>query len=112
MTTTFTRGTTISPAATLDQEAEQGPTTLEEALILNRLTATAWQVCDSRHLPHGPGYLLGFVERVGDGVELMQLGEKFIWTGFDTMTAALTHVAATAYTTATERAAGDLAWIG
>jgi hypothetical protein len=86
--------------------------TLDEALTLKRVTDRAWQVCDSRHAPHSPGFLLGFVEQVGDGVELMQLGDKFIWTGFPTMKAALAHVAATAYVTAGERSTGDLAWIG
>jgi len=94
-----------------DDEAESAPLALDEALILKRITETAWQVCDSRHLPHRPGYLLGFVENVPDGVELMQLGEKFIWTRFPTMSAALAHVAATAYVTATRRSTGDLAWI-
>jgi hypothetical protein len=51
------------------------------------------------------------VEQVGDSVELMQLGEKFIWTGFPTMRDALTHVVNTAYITATQRAVGDLAWV-
>jgi hypothetical protein len=85
--------------------------TLDEALILNRVTEHAWRVCDSRHAPHSPGYLLGFVEETTNGVELMQLGDKFIWTGFPTMRDALTHVVNTAYITATQRAAGDLAWL-
>lgn len=85
---------------------------LGEALVLNRVTDRAWQVCDSRHAPHTPGFLLGFIEEAGDGVELMQLGNKFIWTGFPTMHDALAHVVATAYATATQRSTGDLAWIG
>jgi hypothetical protein len=85
--------------------------TLDEALVLRRVTDRAWQVCDDRLPPHTPGHLLGFVEENNVGVELMQLGEEFIWTGFATLDEALAHVARTAYITATQRAAGDLAWL-
>jgi hypothetical protein len=84
---------------------------LEESLILNRVTEWAWQVCDSRCTPHSPGYLLGFIEHVGDGVELMQLGDKFIWTRFPSVRDALAHLVATAAATATDKNAGDLAWV-
>jgi hypothetical protein len=84
---------------------------LEEALILNRVTEWAWQVCDSRCAPHSPGYLLGFIEHVGDGVELMQVGNKFIWTQFPSVRAALAHVVATAGSTEMDKAAGSLAWV-
>ncbi len=102
---------TVRPAPT-DSDRAPAQITLEQALVLKRVTDTAWQVCDSRQPPHSPGYLLGFVEAVHDGVELMQLGDKFIWNGFPTMQDALAHVAGTAYITATERATGQLAWIG
>lgn len=99
---------TASPS--IDGGELEGPT-LDEALVLNRVTEHAWQVCDSRCRPHSPGYLLGFVEETHTGMELMQLGDKFVWTGFSTMKDALEHVAKTAYIAATQRAAGDLAWI-
>jgi hypothetical protein len=89
-----------------------GAVSLEDALILRRITDSAWQICDSRRPPHTPGYLLGFVERMHSGVELMQLGNRFIWTAFPDMRAALDHVAATAAETAEKRAAGDLSWVG
>ena len=84
---------------------------LEEAIIFNRVTQSAWQICDSRCAPHSPGYLLGFVDHVGDGVELMQLGNGFIWTRFPSMQDALAHVITTATMTETDKVAGDLAWV-
>lgn len=96
---------------TAPNEPDHEKLTLGEALVLNRVTEWAWQVCDSRRSPHSPGYLLGFVENVGDGVELMQIGNKFIWTQFPNMSAALDHVAETAHITEKDRASGDLAWI-
>jgi hypothetical protein len=84
---------------------------LADALVLRRVTDRAWQVCDDRLAPHTPGHLLGFIEENSAGVELMQLGEKFIWTDFATLDDAVAHVADTAYLTATQRAAGELAWL-
>ena len=85
---------------------------LRRALVLFPATETAWRVCDSRRAPHTPGYLLGFVELFPDRVELMQVGERFIWTAFADLDEALTHIAETAHATETDRAAGELAWIG
>ncbi|WP_213816894.1 hypothetical protein [Glaciihabitans sp. dw_435] len=100
-----------SAATSAPDSTSPAALTLEQALVLNRVTTTAWQVCDSRREPHSPGHLLGFVENVGDGVELMQLGDKFIWTRFPDMNAALAHVCATARATEDERASGELAWL-
>jgi hypothetical protein len=105
---------TLSPSSlpTVPPTPTVGDTrTLNEALVLRRVTDRAWQVCDDRLAPHTPGHLLGFVEKNHVGVELMQLGEKFIWTEFATLDEALAHVARTAHTTATQRAVGDLAWL-
>lgn len=84
---------------------------LSEALTLVRVTDTAWRIVDSRLSPTSEGHLLGFVEKKGDGVELMQLSSRFIWTEFDCMRAALDHVATTFRTVASERARSELAWI-
>jgi hypothetical protein len=86
--------------------------TLGEALTLNPVSEHAWQVCDSRRSPQSPGYLLGFIEAVTDGVELMQFGDTFIWVQFPTLDDALAHIARTAGAIAAERSTGDLAWIG
>jgi hypothetical protein len=105
----MTDPTAMTP--TLPVTAAMPSSDLSGALILRQVTDRAWQVCDSRRPPHTPGHLLGFVEETATGVELMQLGEHFVWTGFATMAAALSHVAETAYVTETRRAAGDLAWL-
>ncbi|OUE25603.1 hypothetical protein [Clavibacter michiganensis] len=100
------------PAPALDLSgavAEQAA--LTDALTLKRVTDTAWQVCDSRRAPGESGHLLGFVETVGDEIEMMQLGRKFVWTRFASMRDALAHIVATAAAMSASQDEGELAWV-
>lgn len=81
-------------------------------LRLTAVSPLAWRVVDGRLAADDPLRLLAFIELRGDEFEVMQLGRRFEWHRFDTLSAAVAFVCATGPQVARERLTGDLGWIG
>lgn len=61
-------------------------------ISLTELSPTEWRVCDERIGDGDPAALLGFIQRVGDAYEVLNLGrprERSYFSSFDRATASL-----------------------
>jgi hypothetical protein len=68
---------------------------LHDALLLEHVSGSAWRVCDSRRPSGSSGRFIGFIEERDGRFEVMQSADTFIWTTFDSMREALTHIVST-----------------
>lgn len=107
--TTAVRAVEAVPEATFGFSAADSPEPGD--LQLTPVSPLAWRVTDGRLPADDPFRLLAFVELRGDEFEVMQLGGRFEWHRFGTLSAALAFVCASGPKAARERLAGDLAWI-
>jgi hypothetical protein len=82
---------------------------LIEALVLERAAERAWRVCDSR-IATGPDRFLAFVEEKTCGFEVMQVADRFVWSVFATMPAALDYIVISSPGVSAARSIGELAW--
>lgn len=88
VTTTYAHLDTVF-LATVDRERRDR---LNDPLPLEHVSGSAWRVCDSRRPSGSSGRFIGFVEERDGRFEVIQRAETFIWTAFDSMREALTHI--------------------
>ncbi|MGO4104668.1 hypothetical protein AB4Y63_11995 [Leifsonia sp. YAF41] len=66
-------------------------TASENDILVQSISDSQWRVCDRRFPEHDAHHLLGFIERVVDRFEVMQVGTGFEWFQFDTLNSAIAH---------------------
>ncbi|NEN07738.1 hypothetical protein G3T36_17925 [Diaminobutyricibacter tongyongensis] len=69
----------------------------------------AWRACDARFAYNDAQSLVGFVEDVGDEVEVMVIGDRFSWAFFPTLTDAVEFLRAVAAELTVQRSRGPVA---
>jgi hypothetical protein len=97
---------TSSPQVT----EEQRLLLFDAALVLEPAAPGSWRVREDRGSTELARFL-AFIQEQESGFEVMQVADKFTWSTFPTMRAALVHVALTSRAALVARSGSDLAWL-
>jgi hypothetical protein len=84
---------------------------LARALVLENVSEWSWRVCDARIPLTVDGRVLAFIDQKDGRIEVMQVGDRFIWNSFPTMRAAIRHITTTHVDMRRARAEGELSWL-
>jgi hypothetical protein len=101
----------LSPvASTAGFPEEQRLMLFDAALVLEPAAPGSWRVREDRSSTELARFL-AFIQEQESGFEVMQVADKFTWSTFPTMRAALVHVALTSRASLVARSGSDLAWL-